>query len=256
MLSSPALLPGARLRAWSAECYHRNNRFSTCCTWTLLYHSRMLSGRQTVTLISLLQALKEALSSGTAKAQWNAAAAAARVFSAAGGIVAALPKAAAELPRLASAAADVLQGSANSKARTQAAAALAAAAALPVGLMPRSALREALQRVCAAQGQGSSSAGSGGGGGSGSGSAIGSTVDAADQAWQPGISGSGYSSPSAPPGTVAAAEGPTSGGADVPTVAELRYRASLGVQLHVARAALDAALHIPASASHARAGCL
>ena len=199
------------------------------------------------------------LSSGTVKAQWNAAAAAARVFGAAGGIMAAAPQAAAELPRLAAAAAAVLQGSANSKARTQAAAALAAAAALPAELMPRSALKAALQRVCEAQGQGSSRVGSNGGGGSGSSSssgAIGSTVDAANQARQPGISGSEYSSSSAPLGTVAAAEGPNSGGADLPTVAELRYRASLGVQLQVARAALEAALDIPASASHARAGCL
>ena len=59
------------------------------------------------------------LEGGTAKAQWNAAAAAARVFGAAAGVVADAPAAAAGLPRLVAAAAAVLQRSASSKARMQ-----------------------------------------------------------------------------------------------------------------------------------------
>lgn len=59
------------------------------------------------------------LDCGTPKAQWNAAAAAARVFGATAGVVADTPAAAAGLPRLVAAAAAVLQRSASSKARMQ-----------------------------------------------------------------------------------------------------------------------------------------
>lgn len=66
-----------------------------------------------------LQALTIALNGSSAKAQWNAAAAAARVFAAPGRAVSDGPAALAELPPLLAAVVTVLQDSSNSKARMQ-----------------------------------------------------------------------------------------------------------------------------------------